>query len=98
MLGFWFRFWPGSAQVAVGVVFVVGSTTAFQRGICVPEFAGFGVCAFVDGFLGLDGVFFELEGDEGYRGRALLSGFVCDSGDFGLDESFEVGKGLLGVD
>ena len=98
MLGFWFRFRTGSAQVAVSVVFIIGATTAFQRGVCVSEFAGFGVCAFVDGFLGLDGVFFELEGDEGYRGRALLSGFVCDSGDFGLDESFEVGKGLLGVD
>lgn len=58
MLGFWFRFGPGSTQVAVGVVFVVGAATAFQCGVCVSEFAGFGVGAFVDGFLGLDGVFF----------------------------------------
>lgn len=82
--------WPGSAQVAVGIVLIVGTTTAFDRGVCVLEFAGLRVCAFVDGFLGLDGVFFELEGDEGYRGRALLAVFVCDSGDFGLDEAFEV--------
>lgn len=41
---------------------------------------------------------FELGGDEGDGGGAVSAVFVSDSRDFGLDEAFEVGEGLLGVD